>query len=88
MMRGRPVVTLDTRNAFEVDQGTFDNAIDWRIDKFTEFPQLVKDGAKMPLWIKRGQMLVRDSVLPMIRYPSGSKTSAILLNNFLRSSRC
>ncbi len=36
---GRPVVTLDTRNAFEVDQGTFEGAIDWRIDKFTEFPQ-------------------------------------------------
>ena len=35
---GRAVVTLDTRNAFEVDSGTFDNAIDWRIDKFTEFP--------------------------------------------------
>jgi len=35
---GRPVVTLDTRNAFEVDHGTFDGAIDWRIDKFTEFP--------------------------------------------------
>lgn len=36
---GRPVVTLDTRNAFEVDAGTFEGAIDWRIDKFTEFPQ-------------------------------------------------
>nr|CBA32868.1 UPF0176 protein RALTA_A0810 [Curvibacter putative symbiont of Hydra magnipapillata] len=35
---GRPVVTLDTRNAFEVDEGTFDGAIDWRITKFTEFP--------------------------------------------------
>ena len=35
---GRDVVTLDTRNAFEVDAGTFDNAIDWRIGKFTEFP--------------------------------------------------
>ncbi len=35
---GRDVVTLDTRNAFEVDHGTFDGAIDWRIDKFTEFP--------------------------------------------------
>jgi len=35
---GRPVVTLDTRNAFEVDVGSFKNAIDWRIDKFTEFP--------------------------------------------------
>jgi UPF0176 protein len=36
---GRPVVTLDTRNAFEVDHGTFEGAIDWRISKFTEFPQ-------------------------------------------------
>ena len=35
---GRPVVTLDTRNAFEVDHGTFEDAIDWRITKFTEFP--------------------------------------------------
>ena len=35
---GRPVVTLDTRNDFEVDEGTFDGAIDWRITKFTEFP--------------------------------------------------
>jgi UPF0176 protein len=40
---GRPVVTLDTRNAFEVDHGTFANAIDWRIDKFTEFPQALQD---------------------------------------------
>lgn len=36
---GRPVVTLDTRNDFEADVGTFKNAIDWRISKFTEFPQ-------------------------------------------------
>lgn len=40
---GRPVVTLDTRNAFEVDHGTFERAIDWRIDKFTEFPQALLD---------------------------------------------
>ena len=39
---GRPVVTLDTRNAFEVDCGSFDNALDWRIDKFTEFPQALQ----------------------------------------------
>jgi UPF0176 protein len=35
---GRPVVTLDTRNAFEVDYGTFEGAIDWRLGKFSEFP--------------------------------------------------
>ena len=40
---GRPVVTLDTRNDFEVDYGTFDGAIDWRITKFTEFPQAMLD---------------------------------------------
>jgi UPF0176 protein len=36
--QGRPVVTLDTRNDFEVDHGTFSGAIDWRLKKFTEFP--------------------------------------------------
>ena len=36
---GRPVVTLDTRNAFEVDYGTFAGAVDWRIARFTEFPE-------------------------------------------------
>ncbi len=39
---GRPVVTLDTRNAFEVDVGAFDGAIDWRIAKFSEFPAAVQ----------------------------------------------
>ena len=36
---GREVFTLDTRNDFEVNVGTFHHAIDWRIRKFTEFPQ-------------------------------------------------
>ncbi|WP_395138046.1 sulfurtransferase [Schlegelella aquatica] len=39
---GRPVVTLDTRNAFEVDAGAFERAIDWRIEKFSEFPQALR----------------------------------------------
>lgn len=39
---GRPVVTLDTRNAFEVGYGKFRNAIDWNITKFTEFPAQVQ----------------------------------------------
>ena len=34
---GRPVVTLDTRNAFEVDEGTFEGALDWRLHKFSDF---------------------------------------------------
>lgn len=36
---GREVVMLDTRNAFEVDYGTFDGALDWRIERFTQFPE-------------------------------------------------
>jgi UPF0176 protein len=43
---GKPVVMLDTRNAFEVDHGTFSSTsaptIDWRINKFTEFPQALQ----------------------------------------------
>ena len=39
---GRPVVTLDTRNDFEIDEGTFEGAIDWRITKFTEFPDALR----------------------------------------------
>lgn len=35
---GREVVLLDTRNAFEVDYGSFDGAIDLRIERFTQFP--------------------------------------------------
>lgn len=39
----RPVVLLDTRNAFEVDHGTFEGAIDYRINKFSEFPEIVEN---------------------------------------------
>jgi UPF0176 protein len=38
---GRPVVMVDTRNAFEVDVGTFENTIDYRIEKFSEFPEVI-----------------------------------------------
>lgn len=39
---GRPVVMLDTRNAFEVDFGTFDQALDYRISTFSEFPGVIE----------------------------------------------
>jgi UPF0176 protein len=38
---GRPVVMLDTRNAFEVDHGRFAGAVHWQLAKFSEFPQAV-----------------------------------------------
>jgi UPF0176 protein len=40
---GKPVVMLDTRNAFEVDVGTFDNTVDYRIEKFSEFPEVIAE---------------------------------------------
>jgi UPF0176 protein len=44
---GRPVVLMDTRNAFEADVGTFEGAIDYRITKFTEFPQVVAQASEL-----------------------------------------
>ena len=35
---GRPLLMLDTRNGFEVDAGAFDAAVDWRLQKFSDFP--------------------------------------------------
>ena len=43
---GRPVVTLDTRNAFEVDPGPFEGAIDWRLGRFSEFPAALAANAE------------------------------------------
>jgi UPF0176 protein len=40
---GRPVVMLDTRNGFEVDHGSFRQPIDWRLNKFSDFPQALLD---------------------------------------------
>lgn len=40
---GREVVMLDTRNGFEVDLGSFDGALDWRLKSFTGFPGAVND---------------------------------------------
>ncbi|PSB91676.1 hypothetical protein BZL35_00894 [Candidatus Pandoraea novymonadis] len=38
---GRPVVMLDTRNSFEVNVGTFENAVDYKLTKFSEFPDAI-----------------------------------------------
>ncbi|HWI10444.1 MAG TPA: rhodanese-like domain-containing protein, partial [Burkholderiaceae bacterium] len=40
---GRELVTLDTRNAFEVDQGRFRGAHDWRLRRFSDFPQALRE---------------------------------------------
>jgi UPF0176 protein len=35
---GRELAMLDTRNAFEVDAGAFAGAVDWRLQRFSDFP--------------------------------------------------
>lgn len=43
---GRPVVMLDTRNGFEVEMGTFTNAIAFDIERFSQFPDAIKETIK------------------------------------------
>ncbi len=50
--QGRQIKLLDTRNAFEIDHGTFTGAIDYRIEKFSDFAQAV-DAHKHDLQDKR-----------------------------------
>jgi UPF0176 protein len=40
---GREVLLLDTRNAFEVDAGAFEGAVDWRLAKFSDFPAALEE---------------------------------------------
>lgn len=40
---GRPVTLLDTRNTFEVEAGTFENAVAIGVDQFTDFPAAAKE---------------------------------------------
>lgn len=42
---GKPVVMLDTRNQFEVDMGTFDDAVSWNIERFSQFPPATDEHA-------------------------------------------
>lgn len=39
---GREVVLIDTRNAFEVAIGTFEDAVNFDIERFSEFPEQVQ----------------------------------------------
>ena len=41
--QGQALVMLDTRNAFEVGHGKFTGALDWGLDKFSEFPQAAQE---------------------------------------------
>ena len=41
--QGREVLMLDTRNAFEVDQGRFAHALDWRLECFSDFPRALHE---------------------------------------------
>jgi UPF0176 protein len=45
--KGREVLMLDTRNAFEMESGTFENAVGLDIDTFGEFPDKVEAAAHL-----------------------------------------
>ncbi len=45
---GREVVLLDTRNSYEVGIGTFEGAIDFRIENFSQFPDAVRNALAEP----------------------------------------
>ncbi len=38
---GRDIIVLDTRNHYEIEYGTFENALDLHIDHFSEFPAAI-----------------------------------------------
>lgn len=40
--KGKPFHFLDTRNIYEIEVGTFENAVDLRIDSFREFPEAIR----------------------------------------------
>jgi UPF0176 protein len=56
---GRPVVMLDTRNAFEVDAGRFDGALDWRLSRFSDFPAALQAHRGRVAGQDRGELLHR-----------------------------
>lgn len=43
---GRELVLLDTRNAFEIEVGTFDGAVDFNIERFSQFPGAISEAAE------------------------------------------
>ncbi|HSX25283.1 MAG TPA: rhodanese-like domain-containing protein, partial [Candidatus Andersenbacteria bacterium] len=45
MMQKEDVIILDTRNAYETKIGTFQNAVDPKLDSFYQFPKFVEKSA-------------------------------------------
>lgn len=39
--QGREIVMIDTRNVFEVEEGTFINALDFGIERFSQYPEAI-----------------------------------------------
>lgn len=53
LMKDPNTVVIDTRNDYEVEIGKFKNAIDFKIEEFSEFPQKVKESG-----IKKDQQVL------------------------------
>jgi UPF0176 protein len=50
---GRELVLLDTRNDFEVEMGTFENALNLNIEKFSDFPDAIASTMKVESSLKQ-----------------------------------
>jgi UPF0176 protein len=46
---GKPIQILDTRNEFEIEIGSFENSINFKISKFSDFPEMFKKHKKQLL---------------------------------------
>lgn len=51
----KPLTILDTRNRFEIERGTFDNAVDVDIESFRQFPQALN---KLPESLKQETVVI------------------------------
>jgi len=50
---GRELVLLDTRNDFEVEMGTFENALNLNIEKFSDFPDAIASTMRVESSLKQ-----------------------------------
>lgn len=68
----RDILVLDTRNEFEMEYGTFNNAVNLHIERFTQFPEAIK------------QLDNSAKEKPVVMFCTGGirceKASAVMLN--------
>lgn len=89
---GRRVALLDTRNAFEVDHGSFAGAHDWRLDRFGDFPHALQahraefEGATVVTYCTGGIRCEKAALLMLeVGIPNVFQLDGGILNYFEKS---